>query len=198
MKQAQNRPHAHAATVYFRQAGRTNTAATLRLALARAQALGINHLVVASTTGATALKLARHFQPAGTVVCVTHHAGFAQSGRSELSPRTEKLLARYHIPVLRTTHLFAGIDRAVRLKAGGLGPAEIVANTYRTFGEGTKVAVEIAVMALDAGLIPNGRDIIAIAGSSTGADTALVIRPSHSHHFFDTKIREIICKPRIF
>mgnify|MGYP003884600843 CR=1 FL=1 len=89
----------------------------------------------------------------------------------------------------------AGLDRAVRLKFGGLGPAEIVANTYRTFGEGTKVCVEITVMALDAGLIPYGRDVIGIAGTGSGADTALVIRPAHSARFFDTRVREIIVKP---
>ncbi|MGC7880013.1 pyruvate kinase alpha/beta domain-containing protein, partial [Desulforudis sp. 1190] len=39
---------------------------------------------------------------------------------------------------------------------------------------------------------------VAVAGSGTGADTAVVLSPAHSQHFFDTKIREIICKPRDF
>jgi uncharacterized protein len=29
-------------------------------------------------------------------------------------------------------------------------------------------------------------------------DTALVIRPANSYHFFDLKVREVICKPREF
>ena len=53
-------------------------------------------------------------------------------------------------------------------------------------------------MALDAGLVPYGEEIIAVAGSGTGADTALVITPAHSNNFFDTKVKEIICKPREF
>lgn len=128
-------------------------------------------------------------------VCITHHSGFREPGSQELSPSIEKKLNALGVPVLRTTHLLAGIDRALRQEFGGIGPAEIVAHTYRTLGEGFKVAVEIAVMALDAGLIPYGKDIISIGGTGSGADTAIVIRPAHSHHFFDTKIKQIICKP---
>lgn len=78
-----------------------------------------------------------------------------------------------------------------------VNPPSIVAHTLRMFGQGTKVAVEIAVMALDAGLIPYGSEVIAIGGSGGGADTALVVKPAHAKNFFDTQIREIICKPRV-
>jgi hypothetical protein len=172
-----------------------STRATLKAALARADELGIEHLVVASTSGRTAQALAGMLPHYFNVVCVTHHAGFHEHGKSELSEQTENELAEQGIPVLRTTHLFAGVERAIRLKFSGLGPAETIAATYRTFGEGTKVAVEIAVMALDAGLIPYGKDIIAIGGTGAGADTALVIRPAHSRQFFDTQVREVIIKP---
>ena len=53
-------------------------------------------------------------------------------------------------------------------------------------------------MAADAGLIPVDRDVIAVAGSSGGADTALLIKPANASRFFDLKIREIIAKPREF
>jgi len=171
------------------------TRATLRAAFARARALGIKHVVVASTSGKTALELARVLPHGLDAVCVTHHVGFREPGKSELSDVTENRLAASGIPVLRTTHLFGGVERASRIKFGGLGPAETIAFTYRTLGEGTKVAVEIGVMALDAGLIPYGRDIIAIAGTGSGADTAIVIRPAHSRQFFETRVKEIICKP---
>jgi hypothetical protein len=65
-------------------------------------------------------------------------------------------------------------------------------------GEGTKVCVEVTLMAADAGLIPVDRDIIAIGGTGRGADTALRIYPANSAKFFDLKIREIIAKPREF
>ena len=50
-------------------------------------------------------------------------------------------------------------------------------------------------MALDTGLIPYGEDIIAIGGSTRGADTAVIMRPAHANNVLDTKINEIICKP---
>ena len=49
--------------------------------------------------------------------------------------------------------------------------------------EGAKVAVEVSIMAADAGAL-SGRDIIAIGGSSKGADAALVIKPAHQSSFF--------------
>jgi len=128
-------------------------------------------------------------------VCVTHQAGFRQPGKCELTDSVENRLAECGIPVLRATHLLAGVERAARLEFGGLGPAETIAFTYRTLGEGIKVAVEIAVMALDAGLIPYGEDVVAIAGTGRGADAAIVIRPAHSRQFFQTRVREVITKP---
>ena len=63
------------------------------------------------------------------------------------------------------------------------------------FGSGMKVVVEIAAMATDAGMIPADKDIIVIAGSGRGADTAVVIKPANAHNLFDMVIREIIAKP---
>ena len=74
---------------------------------------------------------------------------------------------------------------------------EIIAHTLRLFGgEGIKVAVEVSVMAADAGLIPTSREIIAVGGSSGGADSAIVLKAAHMNNFFDLEIREIIAKPR--
>lgn len=175
--------------------GRAATRKTLIAAIERARALGIKHVVVASTTGKTAQELAALTKTHFEIVCVTHHAGFREPGKCELTPETENRLAEMGIWVVRATHALSGVERAVRAKFGGLGPAETIAWTLRTLGEGTKVCVEIAVMALDAGLIPFGKDIVAIAGSSTGADTALVVRPTNAKSFFDLKVREVVAKP---
>ncbi|MFO7637871.1 MAG: pyruvate kinase alpha/beta domain-containing protein [bacterium] len=190
------RPEARTEVTWFARPGRACTARTLALALARGRELGLRHYVVASSTGATALKLARLLRDGERAVCVGHHFGFREPGRSELSTVAARRLAATGIPVLRTTHALSGVERANRLRFGGLGPAETIAWTYRTFGEGTKVAVEVAVMALDAGLIPHGVEVTGIGGTSSGADTALVIRPAHTRLFYDTVISEIICKPR--
>jgi hypothetical protein len=72
---------------------------------------------------------------------------------------------------------------------------EIIADTLRIFGQGMKVVCEISMMAADSGLVHTDEDVIAIAGSSRGADTAVVLKPVNTHNFFDLKIREILCKP---
>ncbi len=178
---------------YWEKAGKVNTQATVDLAVKRAEELGLQYIVVASNTGATAEK----FVGRGlNIVCVTHHVGFTGPGEDEMRPEVRRRLEEQGVKLLTTTHLLAGVDRAVRNKFGGIYPAELIAMTLRMLGQGVKVCVEIACMALDAGLIPYGQDVIAVAGTVRGADTACVILPAHSNQFFDTKVKEIICKPR--
>ncbi len=181
--------------IYWQKSGRDNTVPTLEAALRRAKQLKIRHFVVASCTGYTTKKLitmARGLK----IVSVTHHAGFAKPGKQEMSARTIRYLQDRAVLVLTTTHFFGGFGRAIRFKFGGLEPEEMAANTLRIFGEGTKVAVEVAVMAQDAGMIPYGWEIIAIGGTGGGADTAIVCVPKHGKDFFSFEVREIICKPR--
>ena len=52
-------------------------------------------------------------------------------------------------------------------------------------------------MAADAGLIRTDEEIIAVGGTRGGADTAVVLQPSNTHAFFDLRIKEIVCKPRL-
>ncbi len=180
--------------MYWENSGRENTAATVKAALERARELDIEHIVVASNTGETA----KLFLDQGVkVVCVSHHVGFREPGDDEMPARAREFFREKGIPVLTATHLLAGIGRAVTQDHGGLDLVQMVAHTLRMLGQGTKVCVEVAAMAVDAGLVPHGKEIIAVGGTSRGADTALVITPAHSRQFFDTKIHEIICKPRL-
>ncbi|MBC7335392.1 MAG: hypothetical protein H5U01_03840, partial [Clostridia bacterium] len=166
--------------MYWDKAGPENTERTVELAVRRAKELRLEHLVVASNTGRTAgYCLDKGLQ----VVCVTHHVGFARPGEDEMAPETRSRLAAAGVKVLTATHLMAGLDRALRLKFGGLYPGEIIAASLRLLGQGVKVCVEISCMALDAGLIPYGKDVVAVAGTNGGADTAVVILPSHSNTF---------------
>lgn len=173
--------------------GRQNTASTVRAALEKAQQLGIRHLVVASNSGETAEKfLDEGFE----VVCVSQHTGAGAPGENKMAPEKRRELQEKGVQVLTTTHLLAGVDRTLRLQFGGVYPAEIIAAALRILGQGVKVCVEIATMALDAGLVPYGEEIISIGGSGRGADTACVIVPAHSNDFFKTVVKEIICMPR--
>lgn len=182
-------------TVYFQAPGEQNTESVLELVKGYAQAEGIRDIVVASTTGETGVKASRAFKGFNVVV-VSHHVGFHQPGIWELKEENRKKILENGAKILTATHALSGVERAVRKKFGTIMPLELVANTLRLFGEGTKVCVEITIMAADAGLIPVDRDVIAIAGTGRGADTALVMRPASASRFFDLEIREIIAKPR--
>jgi len=181
--------------LFWDKAGPQNTDDTIKLALQRAAELNIDQVVIASCSGNSAKQLLS-YNSGHQVVCVTHHSGFASPGDNEMDPAVREDLIKQGVSVLTTTHFFAGADRALRLQFGGVYPAEIMAQTLRILGQGVKVAVEISIMALDAGLIPFGREIIAIGGTAEGADAAIVIVPAHSKNFFDTQLREIICMPR--
>jgi len=178
---------------YFEKKGKHNSEETVRIAASRAKELGIKHIVVASCTGKTAQLL---INSGLNVICVTYHIGFAKPGEDKMSPEMREKLQQEGVNVLTTTHLFAGVDRACRFKFQGVYPAEIIASTLRMFGQGMKVCIEVAVMALDAGLIPHGEEIVAVGGTGGGADTAIVLTPAHSHYIFDTSIKEILCMPR--
>ena len=178
------------------EAGEGNTKKTVELAVAEAKQRQIPYVLVASNTGRTAQAVLDEAQGALQVICVTHHEGFKEPGHDEMEPQMRQALQEQGAKVLTTPHVLAGVDRAVRNQFGGLYPPEIIASALRMLGQGVKVCVEIAIMALDGGLIPYGTEVIAIGGTSRGADTAAIIRPAHSNSVFDTRIVEILCRPR--
>ena len=181
-------------TVYFAKTGPANTERTLELARDRAGALGIDTVLVATTSGATAVRTAEIF--AGfNIVAVTHSTGFQEPFAQELTAENAEVLARAGVRILTTTHAFGGVGRAVRKKLSTYQVDEIIAFTLRTFGQGMKVVAEIALMTADAGLVPAHKPVMAIAGSGRGADTAAVLYPTHAQTFFDLKFVEIVCMP---
>jgi hypothetical protein len=182
--------------LYFDRPGKDNTDQTLKLAAQRAKDLSLKEVVVASTTGFTAYKTVEIF--AGSrITVVTYHSGFKEPFKNELPDDVKADLQNKGIKVVAASHALSGVERSIAKKHSGVYPVLIMADTLRLFGQGIKVAVEVAVMAADAGAL-TGNDIIAIGGSGRGADAALVLKPAHQNNFFDMRIREIICKPRSF
>lgn len=179
--------------MYWDKMGKECTTDTVRLALESARSNQIKYVVVASNTGETA---ALFVEQGLEVICVTHVNGFREPGVNEMSTEKRESLQKQGVKVLTTTHVLSGAERALSNKFGGIYPIEIMANTLRMLGQGVKVGVEIATMALDAGLIPYGERIIAVGGSGRGADTAVIMKPAHASDILSTRIEEIICKPR--
>lgn len=160
----------------------------------RAEELGIKTVLVASTTGKTGVKVAEFFK-GFKVVVVTHSAGFSEPDTQELTADNREKILKAGGQILTTTHAFGGLGRSVRRKLGTYQTDEVVAHTLRIFGQGTKVAVEIALMAADSGLISVNESVISIGGRGSGADTALLLKPANVQDFFHIKVYEIICKP---
>jgi len=180
--------------VYFEKEGPANTEETLRIAKQRADELGIKTLVVASNSGDTAVKAVEICHGLKLVI-VTHVYGFREPNTLEFTEENRKIIESSGGVILTTGHTLMGTARALRDKYNMAGAQDIISDVLRCFGNGTKVACEIAVMAADSGLVRTDEDVIAIGGSHGGADAALLLTPVNAHHFFDLKIKEILCKP---
>jgi hypothetical protein len=183
-------------TVYFENPGPQNTEETLKLAKERAQQLGIKNIVVASTTGETGAKASKLFKNHNLII-VTHVTGFKKPDTQEFLPKNRTTIQNNGAKTLTTAHAFGTLGRAINKKYATIQADGIISNVLRLFGQGTKVTCEITCMATDAGLINTNEDVIAVGGTASGADTALVLKPTNTHSFFDLRIKEIVCKPRL-
>jgi hypothetical protein len=182
--------------MYFEKPGTINTEQTLSLAATRASELDLKEVVLASTSGETAFKAIDIFKGCNLIV-VTYHGGFREPFKNVMSDSVRKKLEGQGVTVISATHALSGVERSVAKKHGGVYPVMLIADTLKLFGQGTKVAVEVAIMATDAGVL-SGKDIVSVGGSSKGADTALVLKPANQSSLFDMRIRETICKPSFF
>ena len=181
---------------YFENHGPENTEETLTLAKGRAEELGIKNIVIASTTGETGIKASKIFKGYNLVV-VTHVTGFTKPNVQQVSSKNRNIIEDNGAKIITSAHAFGTLGRAVNKKFGTIQVDGIVSSVLRLLGQGMKVACEISCMATDSGLIRTDEDAIVIGGSGSGADTAVVLKPSNTHAFFDLQIKEIICKPRL-
>jgi hypothetical protein len=193
---------------YFEKAAPENTDVVLDLVKKKAEEKGIKHIVVASTRGETGVKAAQAFKGSGpNVVVVTHQIG---PRGPELTAENEKKIRDLGAKIVTMTHAFGGVDGSMRRTPPRVEgqpmptpywPAyippmgELIANVLRLFSAGMKVCFEITLMAADAGAIPIGENVIAVAGQGRGSDTAIVIKSANTTSFFDLDVQEILAKP---
>lgn len=182
-------------TIYFEQGGPSRTGETLNAARERAEALGIQRIVVASYSGETGARAVETFK--GCQVAVVGGVyGFREPNGVSMEEKHRLIIEAGGGRIVYAGHAFGMLGRAIRRRFDTMQSDELIAHTLRLFSQGVKVACECACMAADAGLIHTGEEAIAIGGTGQGADTAIVLRAANTHCFFDTRILEIICKPR--
>jgi len=182
---------------YFEESGPKNTDQTIEIAYKRAKELNIDQIILASTHGQTAHKVLDAFQNTESkIVVVTLSQAFEKEGwimeekvRQALRKQGAILLTTLHALGDDVNTAFAPDEKAAAFNA-------VVAKTLYRFSQGMKVCVEIVLMAAESGAIDIDREVIAIAGTSDGADTAVVIKPAYARDFLDLEIREILAKPR--
>lgn len=180
---------------YFENPGVENTEKVIELVKERKEELGIKNIVIASASGSSAVKLAENIGDAN-IVNVTHHAGFKGGDGLEVTPENKEKLEELGVAQYAGSHALSGVGRGISNKFKGVTPVEVIAETLRMFSQGIKVCVEISIMAADGGLLPTDSEIIAIGGTATGVDTAVVLNAAHQGNFFDLRIHEIIAMPR--
>jgi len=185
-------------TLLFEKPGKTNTEATIGIVAQRAQDLDIRQVVVASSHGYTAKVAQAALAPLGvSVIAVTLCHGFAHLGWP-MTTEEEADLRELGIEVVTGLHALGdGVGGALMGKGGVPTPEEIVRNTLYRFSQGMKVAVECLLMAADAGCLDVGQEVIAVAGTGEGADTAIVCKPAFPRTFGELEILEILAKPRV-
>jgi putative methionine-R-sulfoxide reductase with GAF domain len=156
---------------YFEERGRVNTERTLELACQRAREAGIASVVLASTRGYTAGQALEICSGLNLIAVGIGRERFPEEQARRFQETGKLIFSRevdYDYP--------ADMQRA-----------------FRRFGQGTKVAVEVVVCAVLAGLVQEGERVIGVGGSGQGADTALLIKASWD--FSDIHVSEILCKP---
>lgn len=176
--------------VYYELPGKDNTEQTLQLALERAQARGIKKIVLASTWGDTARLAAERWAGSGIkIIVIPHQYGFMSEPRQRFPEELVAELESQGHKVHFASMLFHTEDLLQN------NTPRALANILRTFCQGLKVCVEIVLMAADAGLVMTGEQVVVVAGTGRGADTAAVAIAASSNHIADLHMTEIICKP---
>jgi len=188
---------------YFDQPGEGNTQLVIEAVSQRLKAGGIKRVIVASTSGETAARFARSLKGKFELICVSE-APFRREwgeGWPCLKEEFRQELEELKVPIIdKAPYVFHNsvLDSA---RWSDAFPERLVKETLYCFGQGMKVAVEVALMAVSCGYVIPFEDVIGVGGSGKGADTAIVLRATYPACLFDKdsakrlEIREVIAMP---
>jgi len=188
---------------YFEYCGEINTEKVLLLAKKRSKELGIEKVVIASETGRSALRALEIFSDVNIkMIVVTHYPATTWGPKADIPiglmrkeySKIRKILLDRGVKIVQGTRPFAPPSRTINWECQT--PEGIIDKTLEIFGSGTKIAIEIAIMATDAGEVSEEEEIISCAGTYKGLDTALIVKTAYSMNFFKKfVVKEIVAKP---
>ncbi len=190
--------------VYFDDPGKKNTDDVITAVKKRLNDVPVNYVIVASTTGDTALKLSDALGNSVKIVSVSESAFMTEWGAKYpcMDQDNKRELERRGIIVAEKVPYLFHSSPLEGGKWSAPSPDIIIRETLYSFGQGMKVAVEVAMIAVACGYIEPFQDVIAIGGSGRGADTAVLLRATFPALIFakdESKrliIKEIIAMPR--
>jgi len=183
--------------VYFEKPGEHNTSECVRIVKLAFADKASGYVVAASTSGKNAEAFFKALEGSGSkLVIVTHSANFNKENHDEFDAGIREMLKNNNVPVYTGTILTHSLEKSIMDKFGGNTTGAIIAGCLRRFGEGAKVCIEIVMEACDAGLIPEGAEVLAAAGTGHGTDTVMLIKSRPSKRFLDLEVLEILAMPR--
>lgn len=181
---------------YFEKPGPQNTQACMDILCKLIHDEGYKDVVVASTSGETGIMAAKTLQEEdANLVVVAHSVGFLGPNQDQFSDDAFEEITRLGGRVYKGTILTHSIETALAKEFSGVYPTLLVANTLRRLGQGMKVCCEIVMEAADAGLIAEGKEVVAVAGTAKGADTVAIIKSAASKRFLELYVSQIVAKP---
>ena len=188
---------------YFDEPGEENTQLVIEAVSQRLEVAGIRKVIVASTSGETAVEFAHSLKGKAELICVSE-APYRREWGEEWPCLKQEF--RQELEELGATIM----DKAPYVFHNSLlesarwpdaFPERLVKETLYSFGQGMKVAVEVALTGVSCGYVTPYEDVIGVGGSGKGADTAIVLRATYPAALFDKdpakrlEIREIIAMP---
>ncbi|MDD5456241.1 MAG: pyruvate kinase alpha/beta domain-containing protein [Candidatus Margulisbacteria bacterium] len=175
--------------VYFEDHNPENTLKTFQLAKERLHENSIKKIVLASTTGKTAVRALEFFADSEVqLIIIPHQFDFKRTENPFPQDLIKNLRSKGH-----EVHFGTMLFHTDNLY--GNNTSTTMASLLRCFCQGIKVCFEIVLMATDAGHLQSGEKVVAIAGTGYGADTALVMQASSSQNLKKLRVNEILCKP---
>lgn len=211
----------------FERPGPVNTDEVIEIV--KAVSSKYEYIVVASITGDCALKVAERIKNKA-VICVTCPQGMnwevdkMDEGPFATIPELEQMrkgwvkqgitrvpmgitqenrqeLDKLTVRIIQGTIPFFGPTFSIRVHLQQVTGLDLMAKTLELISTGTLVCLECVLMAVDAGAIPEGQEVLALAGTERGLDTAWVIRSSASANLFHprkgVRFIELLAKPGI-
>jgi hypothetical protein len=189
--------------LYFPDYGEQNTPAVIDCVSRRLDEGDISTVVVASSTGKTALAFAEALggRAGLRLIAVGNPPG---SAFDRITPQNRQALqAKGVVVVDYAPYACASLNSDSHKNLyGALDLLAVAADLWRMMGgQGLKVAMEVGMMATNVAVLAAGEKVIAVGGTGTGADTAIVMKTAYSVDLFSEDptrrpdLLEFLCTP---